>query len=118
MFERSTLLERGRLLGIYLIHALVPLFLWMLACVCAVCVLFVLNFYSLERGNVSTLPKESSLTCILDKCSDYSHEPMSERKMIKEDILLNPCVAVVAVKISQPHRAPQMKKCRYESGTY
>ena len=43
---------------------------------------------------------------------------MSERKMIKEDILLNPCVAVVAVKISQPHRAPQMKKRRYESGTY
>ena len=32
--------------------------------------------------NVSTIPKESPLGCMLDKWSDYSYEPMSKRKMI------------------------------------
>ena len=33
-------------------------------------------------GNVSTIPKASPMRSILDKGSDYSYEPMGERKMI------------------------------------
>ena len=73
--------EREELLGFYPTCQLVCLFLWMLACVCHLCFVC-LEFLSLKMGNVATVPKEGSLRCILGKGSDYSYEPMCQRKMI------------------------------------
>ena len=43
-------------------------------CVCRLCLVF-LEFLSLKMGSVTTIPKESPLSCILGKWSDYSCKP-------------------------------------------
>ena len=43
-------------------------------CVCRLCLVF-LEFLSLRMGSVTTIRKESPLSCILGKLSDYSRKP-------------------------------------------
>ena len=50
-------------------------------CVCCLCSAG-LEFVTLKMGNISTVPIDSSLRCILDKGSAYSYEPMGERDII------------------------------------
>lgn len=55
--------SRKGLLDFYLICELVHMFLWILAFVCTICVLY----FCLKVASVSTMAKEGSLRHILDK---------------------------------------------------
>ena len=69
------------------------LFVSLDASICVCHLYFVcLEFLSLKMGNVSTIPKQSPLRCVLDKWSDYSWE--------EGDILLKQRVATLPVRIS------------------